>query len=165
MILTLVSSPYINLGSMSPRTFWHGAQGAPEKMRTTVQGQMIYREFFYTVAYTVNNFTKIEGNRICRDIKWSDPKNERTAELIQKFKEGMTGYPWIDAAVRQMKSEGWITHISRFSLASFLTVGHMWCSWEIGQQVKKQAQLSKKLKFHSAFRRIPARRRLRPQRW
>ncbi|CBY17995.1 unnamed protein product [Oikopleura dioica] len=129
-------SPYINLGSISPRTFWHGAKNCSEKMRTTVQGQMIYREFFYTVAYTVNNFTRIEGNRICKDIKWSDPKtNERAAEWIEKFKQGMTGYPWIDAAVRQMKTEGWITHISRFSLASFLTVGQMWCSWEVGQQL------------------------------
>lgn len=102
---------------------------------------MIYREFFYTVAYTVNNFTRIEGNRICKDIKWTDPKtNERAAEWIEKFKQGMTGYPWIDAAVRQMKTEGWITHISRFSLASFLTVGQMWCSWEFGQQVKLMDQ-------------------------
>ena len=120
-------------------------------MRTTVQGQMIYREFFYTVAYTVNNFTRIEGNRICKDIKWTDPKtNERAAEWIEKFKQGMTGYPWIDAAVRQMKTEGWITHISRFSLASFLTVGQMWCSWEFGQQVKLLI-LNNFLNYNSSF--------------
>ena len=55
--------------------------------------------------------------------------------MCEAFREGRTGFPWIDAAVRKMRQDGWIHHLCRMSLATFLTIGHMWCSWEVGQQV------------------------------
>ena len=115
---------------------WHEFYKADTSIRTTAHGQLMYREFFYTVAWTVNNFTRVKGNRICRHIEWKDPKQPRIAHFIECFKEGTTGYPWIDASMRQMVAEGWVSHIGRFSLATFLTVGQMWCSWEIGQEVR-----------------------------
>ena len=47
----------------------------------------------------------------------------------------MTGYPWIDAIMRQLKTEGWIHHLARHAVACFLTRGDLWISWEEGQQV------------------------------
>ena len=80
----------------------------------------MYREFFYTVASSVNNFTKVtscsnaandalvltkivkmEGNRICRQIDWYENEEQKNA-----WREGRTGYPWIDAIIRQMILEG-----------------------------------------------------------
>jgi cryptochrome len=130
-------SSYINLGSMSVRQCWHDVLKITSNVRTTMHGQLLYREFFYTVAFSVNNFTRIAGNRICTPITWNDPNEPEHAARIAAFKAGKTGFPWIDASIRQMVAEGWISHISRFSIATFLTVGQMWCSWEIGQQVNK----------------------------
>ena len=67
----------------------------------SIRGQLMYREFFYTVASSVNNFTKMEGNRICRQIDWYENEEQKTA-----WREGRTGYPWIDAIIRQMILEG-----------------------------------------------------------
>ena len=82
----------------------------------------------------MNNFTRIEGNRICRKIGWrTGPEAEMMCEA---FRNGETGFPWIDASIRKMRQDGWIHHLCRMSLATFLTIGHMWCSWEVGQQVR-----------------------------
>ena len=55
--------------------------------------------------------------------------------MCEAFRNGETGFPWIDASIRKMRQDGWIHHLCRMSLATFLTIGHMWCSWEVGQQV------------------------------
>lgn len=50
-------------------------------------------------------------------------------------KKGETGFPWIDACMRQMRQEGWIHHVCRNSLAVFLTRGVLFLSWEQGLKV------------------------------
>ena len=44
---------------------------------------------------------KMEGNRICRQIDWYENEDH-----VQAWREGRTGYPWIDAMTRQMVKEG-----------------------------------------------------------
>ena len=46
-----------------------------------------------------------------------------------------TGYPYIDAIMTQLRTEGWIHHLARHSVACFLTRGDLWVSWERGQEV------------------------------
>ena len=43
----------------------------------------------------------MEGNRICRQIEWYNDEEKK-----QAWREGKTGYPWIDAIIRQMITEG-----------------------------------------------------------
>lgn len=43
---------------------------------------------------------------------------------------GETGYPWIDAIMRQLRDEGWIHHLARHAVACFLTRGDLYISWE-----------------------------------
>jgi len=129
-------SAYLNFGALSVRTLWHSAatlSADHEQAMVTVHGQLLYREFFYCAASQVNNFTRIEGNRICRKIHWR--QGDEAEKMCEAFREGRTGFPWIDAAVRKMRQDGWIHHLCRMSLATFLTIGHMWCSWEVGQQI------------------------------
>lgn len=47
----------------------------------------------------------------------------------------MTGFPWIDAIMRQLRSEGWIHDIARRAVGSFLTRGCLWINWEEGFKV------------------------------
>lgn len=49
--------------------------------------------------------------------------------------QGRTGYPFIDAIMRQLRQEGWIHHLARHAVACFLTRGDLWQSWEEGQKV------------------------------
>ena len=50
----------------------------------------------------------------------------------QKIIKAKTGFPWIDACMRQLIQEGWIHHVCRNSLAIFLTRGDLFISWEHG---------------------------------
>ena len=85
----------------------------------------------------------MEGNKICRQIQWySNPDH------LAAWREGRTGYPWIDAICRQMVIEGtsqpkiWIKwtfsghthHIARYAQASFLCLGDLWLNWTDGQE-------------------------------
>ena len=69
----------------------------------------------------------MEGNPNCRQIKWEDDKNK-----LEAWKNGKTGYPWIDACMTQLKEQGWMHHLGRHAVACFLTRGDLWQSWEKG---------------------------------
>lgn len=54
---------------------------------------------------------------------------------FQRWATGTTGFPWIDALMRQLRREGWIHHLGRHSLACFLTRGGCYVHWERGADV------------------------------
>jgi len=80
---------------------------------------------------SVNNqfYGEMDRNEICINIPWY-PSNQN--DHLEKFCNGQTGYPLIDAGIRQLLQEGWIHHIIRNAMASFLTRGDLWISWEKG---------------------------------
>ena len=58
-----------------------------------------------------------------------------TRSLIFFILQGKTGFPWIDAMMRQMLLEGWIPHLARQAVGCFLTRGALWICWEEGFKV------------------------------
>jgi cryptochrome len=70
------------------------------------------------------------GNKICAQIPW-----KTKSSYLEAWTNGMTGFPFIDAIMRQLKQEGWIHHLGRHAVACFLTRGDLWCHWEDGQKV------------------------------
>ena len=79
------------------------------------------------------NFDKIENNPICRQIKW-----DNTPSLLEAWRMGRTGFPFIDAIMTQLREEGWIHHLARHAVACFLTRGDLYQSWTKGQEVIKK---------------------------
>ena len=57
----------------------------------------------------VPNFDCRHHNPICFQLPWGEDSN-----LVQVWKEGRTGFPWIDAAMRQLRNEGWIHRCLRY---------------------------------------------------
>ncbi|KAH9666515.1 (6-4)DNA photolyase [Citrus sinensis] len=95
--------------------------------------QLLWRDFFYTVAFGTPNFDRMKGNRICKQIPWSNDD-----ELLAAWREARTGYPWIDAImvqVRSLRKWGWMHHLARHCVACFLTRGDMFVHWEKGRDV------------------------------
>lgn len=56
-------------------------------------------------------------------------------DCLKAWRTGTTGYPFIDAAMRQLIQEGWIHHTARNAVSCFLTRGDLWISWEKGLQM------------------------------
>lgn len=139
---TTVLSPYLKFGCVSPRTFYtellkvYASVKNYTKPPVSLLGQLYWyvlstcnvcicllifvlvqcarammvarREFFYTVGYHTPNFDKMEGNPICKQIPWSEDE-----ELLKAWEEAQTGYPWIDAAMTQLRDQGWLHHLAR----------------------------------------------------
>ena len=136
---TTALSPYLSWGCLSPRQVWFAlddavakASATPSKPPVSLHGQMLWRDFNNLMAHDANKehpgcWNQIEGNKYCRDIPWDDDP-----QLLEKWKSGQTGFPWIDAAMRQLAQEGWIHHLGRHAVACFLTRGDLWQSWEEG---------------------------------
>ncbi|KAK2553231.1 Cryptochrome-1 [Acropora cervicornis] len=133
---TTVLSPYVMFGCLSARLFYHKLSEVYARARkhsqppVSLHGQLLWREFFYTVAYGTPNFNKMKDNPVCLQVNWD--KNE---EFIHAWTEARTGYPFIDAIMTQLRREGWIHHLARHAVACFLTRGDLWISWEEGLKV------------------------------
>lgn len=128
--------PHLKFGCLSPRTMYHALRAAEagagrfSKPPVSLVGQLLWREFFTTLGAQTPNYDRMRGNPLCRQISWGDDP-----ALLQAWEAGRTGYPWIDAAMRQLAEEGWMHHLARHSVACFLTRGDLWQSWEAGQAV------------------------------
>jgi cryptochrome len=131
-------SAYVKHGCISPRTFYHELTKVYDKFPAaklskppvSLHGQLMWREYNNLMGYTTPNFDAITENPVARQIPWDDDP-----VLLDAWKNGKTGYPYIDAIMTQLKETGWVHHLARHSAACFLTRGDLWQSWEKGAQV------------------------------
>jgi len=134
---TTALSPYLKFGCVSARAVharvgavlraYKGAKTVPP---VSLEGQLLWREFYYAVAAGTPHYHAQAGNPICRQIPWdADPA------LLAAWADARTGFPWIDAAMTQLRQEGWIHHLARHAVACFLTRGDLFQSWEAGAAV------------------------------
>jgi len=143
-------SPYLAQGSLSVRQMWHAVQevykqapgGKHTKPPMSLHGQLLFREMFYVQGYCVENYHLAEGNAMCKDILWGGGSpgsngsvltTEEGQAKLKAWQEGKTGYPLIDAYMRQLVSTGWLHHLGRHAVACFLTRGDLYLSWTHGR--------------------------------
>mmetsp|Transcript_93250 Transcript_93250/g.200123 ORF Transcript_93250/g.200123 Transcript_93250/m.200123 type:complete len:587 (+) Transcript_93250:92-1852(+) len=128
-------SPYLKFGCLSVRTAWHAVEKvyrgrAHTQPPQSLHGQILFREMFYVLGTAVPNFDKADGNAMCKTIPWG-----ADAALLAAWEEGRTGYPFIDALMRQLRQTGWMHHLGRHAVACFLTRGDLWQHWTAGRDV------------------------------
>lgn len=133
---TTVLSPYLKFGCLSCRLFYQKLQAVYSKSKkyskppVSLEGQLLWREFFYTAGYGTPNFDRMYGNPICKQIPWKDDD-----QLLAAWRDGRTGHPWIDAAMVQLRKWGWMHHLARHAVACYLTRGDLFVYWEKGRDV------------------------------
>lgn len=109
-------SPYLRWGCLSPvelerRALRHGGAGAEAWVR-----QLCWRDFYAHVLLHWPQNVKFEFQASLRGLEW-----EQDAERLAAWREGMTGYPIVDAAMRQLSRTGWMHNRARLIVGSFLT--------------------------------------------
>ncbi|XP_034206484.1 (6-4)DNA photolyase isoform X1 [Prunus dulcis] len=133
---TTVLSPYLKFGCLSSRYFYICLKDLYKNVKThtvppvSLAGQLLWRDFFYTVAFGTPSFDRMRGNKICKQIPWNDDD-----ELLVAWREARTGFPWIDAIMTQLRKWGWMHHLARHCVACFLTRGDLFVHWEKGRDV------------------------------
>ena len=133
---TTVLSPHTTWGCISPRDFyWRVKDLQQHDLKSSsppvsLIGQLLWRDFFHCQGYAIPNFDNMNGNPVCLQIPW-----DTNQEFLDKWKYGQTGYPWIDAIMIQLRTQGWMHHLARHSVACFLTRGDLYLSWVKGKEV------------------------------
>jgi len=128
-------SAYLKFGCVSSRRFYHGLQKVCKGKKHSqppgsLLGQLYFREMAYLQGLVIPNFDRQAGNPACKPIPWG-----KDAKLLKAWEQGRTGYPFIDAAMRQLLRVGFLHHLARHAVACFLTRGDLWLSWEEGRDV------------------------------
>lgn len=114
-------SPYLALGCLSPRTVYEELRKA-ERQRGANEStywlffELLWREYFrWLLLKEGQRFFRASGLRKLA-MPWQEDK-----ALFLAWCEGQTGYPIIDAAMRELKATGWTSNRARQIVASFLS--------------------------------------------
>jgi len=118
-------SPYIRFGLVSIRECVAAAREAGADVWLS---ELIWREFYAMILYHFPESAHTEWNPRYRGVlEWSKSETQFVA-----WQEGKTGYPVVDAAMRQLTTEGWMHNRARMIVASFLTK-HLRIDWRKGE--------------------------------
>lgn len=115
-------SHFIGLGVLSIREIY----GHASKLSAEYVRQLAWREFYYALWVKYPWIREAELKPYMRGFEWGNDKH-----LIDCFVKGRTGYPIIDAGVRQLLSEGWVHNRVRLIMANFL-VKDLDVDWRVG---------------------------------
>ncbi|MET7482216.1 deoxyribodipyrimidine photo-lyase [Streptomyces sp. NPDC005538] len=120
-------SPHLHFGTLSPVELVHRARRAGGPGAEAFVRQLAWRDFHRQVL--AGRPGAADADYRTKHDRW---RSERTARAdIEAWREGRTGYPLIDAAMRQLRHEGWMHNRGRLLTASFLTKT-LYVDWRVG---------------------------------
>lgn len=127
-------SPYLHFGQISPNTAWYAAQARGtaegwEKDMDHFLSELGWREFSYNLLY---HFPKITWENL--QEKFNDfPWKSQESKALEAWREGKTGFPIVDAGMRQLYETGYMHNRVRMIVGSFL-VKNMLTHWHLGEE-------------------------------
>ncbi|KAI1431155.1 DNA photolyase [Xylaria sp. CBS 124048] len=159
---TTLLSPHMHFGALSPRLFYWRARDVVEKYGKgastppeSLTGQLLFRDMYFAAQAAIGlPYQQTLNNPYVRFIPWHLPTKHENSEMgittvsgeyhvdslqadkwFRRWKAGVTGFPFVDALMRQLRVEGWIHHLGRHMVACFLTRGGCYVHWERGADV------------------------------
>ncbi|WOI52336.1 deoxyribodipyrimidine photo-lyase [Parvularcula sp. LCG005] len=114
-------SPHLHFGEISPVTVWHAVKEAidkgtvPHKQGDTYLSEIAWREFSYELIYNNPKMFDEPLQEKFANFEWHKDKN-----ALEAWQQGKTGYPIVDAGMRQLWTEGWMHNRVRMIVGSFL---------------------------------------------
>jgi deoxyribodipyrimidine photo-lyase len=118
-------SPYLKLGVLHPRQLLAQTSGSRAEGARTFESELAWRDFYADVLHH-NPRSAWEDLRPVPGLTYDDHQ-----DAIDAWKTGTTGFPIVDAGMRQLLAEGWMHNRVRMITASFLTKDlHVW--WPVG---------------------------------
>ncbi len=120
-------SPHLHFGTISPRTILAAVResGAPARK---FELELAWREFFHHLLFHFGNVAQESFRPEFRDFPW---RENRLA--VAAWQEGRTGYPFVDAAMRELATTHWMHNRARMVVASFLTKD-LHVDWRVGEK-------------------------------
>ncbi|MCX7684683.1 MAG: DNA photolyase family protein [Acetobacteraceae bacterium] len=120
-------SPHLRWGEISPRQLWHAAREAGAAGPDAFLKEILWREFAYHLLWHRPEMEAEPLRPEFRAFPWA-----RDPALLGAWRKGRTGYPIVDAGMRQLWATGWMHNRVRMIVASFL-VKHLLQPWQEGE--------------------------------
>lgn len=117
-------SPYLHFGCLSPGEVARRALEARGPGADAFVRQLAWRDFHHQVLAA-------RPDAAHRDYRPRHDRWRHDADEIAAWREGLTGFPVVDAAMRQLRQEGWMHNRARLLTASFLAKT-LYADWRIG---------------------------------
>jgi len=117
-------SPHLHFGEIGPVQLWRVLADAPGS--DSYLRQLAWREFSYHLLCAFPDTPGKPFNPQFRHFPW-----RRNAKRLRAWQMGRTGYPMVDAGMRQLWHTGWMHNRARLVVASFL-VKHLLIHWQEG---------------------------------
>lgn len=129
-------SPYVRFGLVSPRQMYWTARDAitttnSRQAQRSINAwidELIWREFYVHILYHFPHVARRNFRATYDSLEWRDAPADLAA-----WREGRTGYPVVDAAMRQLLATGWMPNRARMVVASFLTKDLL-IHWQEGEK-------------------------------
>ncbi|WP_114520105.1 deoxyribodipyrimidine photo-lyase [Altererythrobacter sp. ZODW24] len=126
-------SPHLHFGEITPVQIWHALKGRRGKGWYVYGKELIWRDYAQNVIsqfpdYPVKPYRDGYGPDL-----WRDPDSEDAKADIKAWQIGRTGYPIVDAGMRQLWATGWMHNRVRMIAASFL-IKHLLIDWTHGER-------------------------------
>ncbi|NNU28808.1 cryptochrome/photolyase family protein [Isoptericola sediminis] len=133
---TSAMSVHLRWGEIHPRTMLADlataqSDGAPSEAVATFRSELSWREFHADVLYHRPDARTRSLRAVVPDDAWT--RGEQETEWLTAWTEGRTGYPFVDAGMRQLLATGWMHNRVRMVVASFL-VKDLHVRWQRGAE-------------------------------
>lgn len=120
-------SPHLHFGEIGPRQVWHAvATRAPEA--EAFLRELAWREFSLHLLHRTSDLPEQPLRPAFAEFPWRDDDAQ-----LRSWQKGLTGYPIVDAGMRQLWQTGWMHNRVRMVAASFL-VKHLLLPWQAGER-------------------------------
>jgi deoxyribodipyrimidine photo-lyase len=123
-------SPHLHFGEISPATVWHTVAGAGGSTATFL-GELGWRDYAQNVILQLPEYGARNAKPEFNQLAWRQGPDAE-ADLAA-WQQGRTGYPIVDAGMRQLWTSGWMHNRVRMIAASFL-IKHLLIDWRRGEQ-------------------------------
>ena len=126
-------SPHLHFGEISPRQVWIAAHGASamgdlnEGARDKFLAEIGWREFNHHLLFHFPTLPTANFKQGFDRFAWQED-----AEGLKAWQRGLTGYPMVDAGMRELWATGWMHNRVRMITASFL-IKHLLIHWREGE--------------------------------
>jgi len=124
---TTLLSASINFNVVSIREIYHKVK-KKFGMNHGLINELYWRDFYYNILYFFPHVLKGSFREKYNDIKWSNSK-----ATFKKWCDGKTGFPIVDACMRQMNTTGYMHNRGRMIVSSFL-IKNLWIDWQWGEK-------------------------------
>ncbi|RAN40524.1 deoxyribodipyrimidine photo-lyase [Hyphomonas sp. GM-8P] len=127
-------SPHLRFGEIGPAQIWRTVTSAMEAGHIGEDGgwkflsEIAWREFSYVLLYHEPDLAEANYNSDFDYMPWRTDK-----DALKAWQTGQTGYPIVDAGMRQLWKTGWMHNRVRMIVASFLTK-HLLLHWRDGEE-------------------------------